>query len=89
MLTEGLNESGSTASMDEGENREMDEETQSERELEDEEPDTSIRVKKAEKKQKQGFLVREQISAAVAAIPDDPFGTAKTKGRVGLNVTSR
>ena len=40
-------------------------------ELEDEEPDTKIRLK-ASKKQKKGMVARDQISVAVAAIEDEP-----------------
>jgi hypothetical protein len=40
-------------------------------ELEDEEPDTKIRLKTS-KKQKKGLVARDQISAAVAAITDKP-----------------
>ena len=40
-------------------------------ELEDEEPDTKIQLK-AGKKQKKGIIARDQISAVVAAINDEP-----------------
>src|ERR1700733_3535482 len=40
-------------------------------ELEDEEPDTKIQLK-AGKKQKKGIVARDQISAVVAAINDEP-----------------
>ena len=40
-------------------------------ELEDEEPDTNIKLKKSKKKKK-GVIAQEQISAAVAAIDDKP-----------------
>ena len=40
------------------------------RELEDEEPDTNIKLKKSKKKK--GVIAREQISVAVVAIDDKP-----------------
>jgi hypothetical protein len=69
----------------------MDEGTQSDRELEDDKADTTIKIKKG-KKQKKGLKAREQVSAAVAAMTDDtlasPFATT-AKGRVGTNQTPR
>ena len=41
------------------------------RKLEDEEPDTNIKLKQSKKKKK-GVIAREQISVAVAAIDDKP-----------------
>ncbi|KAI0251373.1 hypothetical protein BJV78DRAFT_1282635 [Lactifluus subvellereus] len=57
---------------DQPDSEESQEETQSEGELEDDEPDTRIKIKKGGKKQKKGHIARDQISAAVAALSDDP-----------------
>ena len=88
-----LNESGTSESEykepDGEEEPESEEETYTNADLEDDEPDTSIRIKKGGKKQKKGVLARDEISAAVAAMSDDqsPFVTATDGvGRVGTNV---
>jgi hypothetical protein len=80
-----LNESGESGSKYEGE-QESEGETNTNCELEIDEPDTSI--KKGGKKQKKGLLACDQVSAAVAAMSDDPnpFVTV-AKGRVGTQIT--
>jgi hypothetical protein len=80
-----LNESGESGSKYEGE-QESEGETNTDCELEIDEPDMSI--KKGGKKQKKGLLARDQVSVAVAAMSDDPnpFVTA-AKGQVGTQIT--
>ena len=86
-----LNESGTSESEYEEEQPELEDETHSEgaeEELEDDEPDTTIRIKKGGKKQKKGLIAREQISTAVAAMSDDPSLSVTARGTQGSNQSS-
>jgi hypothetical protein len=82
-----LNESLSSGSdYEEEEGMEDSDEIQSDGELEDDEPDTTTKIKEG-KKRKKGHIARDQVSAAVAAISDGPSPFVTAKGRVGTNQT--
>lgn len=62
---------------------EMEEETYANADLENNEPDTSIRIKKGGKKQKKGIATWDEISVAVATLSDNLSPFAVATSRVG------
>ena len=72
-----------------GDEPESEEDTYTKADLENDEPDTSIKIKKGGRKQKKGVVARNEISAAVAAMSDDPPLFVTATSRVGSRVGTK